>query len=260
MTQVSSDPLIARTDAASRGRPLLICYLPVGDPKTPSASVARYIDCGVDVIEAGIGVSDPALDGDVIRDSMHRCVAAGVVGRRAADALAQQLSAGNRPAAVWMSYAEQLDDDYLEMVSASGARGVLLPGTAPAALAAALATAPSGGSLSVIPFLDHRPTAAQIDAACDAPAYAMLAAAAGVTGTRDLVGQDNAAILAGLRDKGVTAPIVLGFGIGTAGQARRAIELGADGVVVGTACVRAALDGPSTLTAVLSDLRRTLDG
>lgn len=260
MTLVSSDPLIARTDPVRRGTPLLICYLPVGDPKTPSASVARYVDCGVDVIEAGIGVLGPALDGEVITDSMHRSVAAGVVGRRAADTLAHQLSMGNGPAAVWMSYEKQPDADYLEMVSASGARGVLLPGTTPAVLAAALAAAASGGSLSAIPFLDHPPTVTQIGAAHRASAYVMLAAAAGVTGARDQVGQDNAAILDGLRDDGVAAPIVLGFGIGTAAQARRAIELGADGVVVGTACVLAALDGRGTLAAVLGDLRRALDG
>jgi len=256
---VGSDPLIARTGPARRGKPLLICYLPVGDPKTPSASVARYVDCGVDIIEAGIAVPGPTLDGKVITDSMHRSVAAGVVGRRAADTLAHQLSMRSAASAVWMSYAKQLDDAYLEMVSASGARGVLLPGTAPTVLAAALAAAPSGGSLSAIPFLDHPPTERQIDAARGARAYAMLAATAGVTGVRDHVGQDNAAILAGLRDEGVTAPIVLGFGIGTPAQARRATELGADGIVVGTACVLAALDGPGTLTAVLNGLRIALD-
>lgn len=260
MTQGSSDPLIARTDPARRGTPLLICYLPVGDPKTPSASVARYIDCGVDVIEAGIGVHGPALDGEVITNSMQRSVEAGVVGQRAADTLARQLTTDSEPAAVWMSYAKQPDEDYLEMVSASGARGVLLPGTAPAVLAAALAAAPSGRSLSAIPFLDHRPPPAQVDAARGAPAYVMLAAAAGTTGVRDQVGLDNAVLLDGLRNEGVTAPIVLGFGIGTAAQARRAIDLGADGVVVGTACVLAAQDGPETLTAVLRGLRKALDG
>lgn len=259
MTLVGTDPLLLRTGPARRARPLLICYLPVGDPLTPCANVGRYVDCGVDVVEAGIGVMNPALDGTVIRDSMQRCVYAGLVGRRAAEALAHQLSTNNQPAAVWMSYEKVPGADYLATVAVSGVQGVLLPGTPPAVLSAALAAAPAGRSLSAIPFLEHRPTAAQIEVARDAAAYVMLASWAGVTGAGDRVGPDNTAVLAGLRAEGVSAPIALGFGIGTVAQARRAIAVGAQGVVVGTACIRAALDGPGTLTALLTDLRRALD-
>lgn len=259
MTQVRSDPLIARTDPKRRVRPLLICYLPIGDPKAPAACAGRYADHGVDIIEAGIGVLGPTLDGAVITASMHRAVAAGVVGRRAADVLGRQLSAVCRPAAVWMSYAGQPSAEYLAMVAAAGAQGVLLPETEPDILAAALASSPAGRSLTAIPFLHRPPTLNQIEAARRASAYVMVAATAGVTGGRHEVGADNAAVLAELRHAGISAPIALGFGIGTAAQARRAIELGADGVVVGSACVRAALSGADTLTRLLDDLRSALD-
>jgi tryptophan synthase alpha chain len=88
----------------------------------------------------------------------------------------------------------------------------------------------------------------------------MLQAAPGVTGPRPSVETDNGQRVADLRARGVTAPIVLGFGISTGDQARTAVTLGADGVVVGSAVLRAALEGPIALRRLLEDLREGLDG
>ena len=50
------------------------------------------------------------------------------------------------------------------------------------------------------------------------------------------------------------------FGVSTAEHARAAVALGADGVVVGSAALRAALQGPAALAGLLKALRRGLDG
>jgi tryptophan synthase alpha chain len=63
-----------------------------------------------------------------------------------------------------------------------------------------------------------------------------------------------------LRAGGVAAPILLGFGVSNGEQARAAVDLGADGVVVGSAALRAALVGRTELKALLKDLRMGLDG
>ncbi len=70
----------------------------------------------------------------------------------------------------------------------------------------------------------------------------------------------NAARIEALRVEGVGAPVVLGFGISNGEQARAAVGLGADGVVVGSAALRAALKGRAELSALLGDLRNGLDG
>ena len=77
--------------------------------------------------------------------------------------------------------------------------------------------------------------------------------------TRHLSIRANAARIAELRTKGVGAPIVLGFGISNGEQARAAVGLGADGVVVGSAALRAALRGEAELSALLNDLRNGLN-
>ncbi len=58
-------------------RPLLACYLPVGDPLIPVEFIEVYIACGVDILELGMPSHDPYLDGDDVSASMARAIAAG---------------------------------------------------------------------------------------------------------------------------------------------------------------------------------------
>jgi tryptophan synthase alpha chain len=88
----------------------------------------------------------------------------------------------------------------------------------------------------------------------------MLQAAPGLTGPRHTLDPANAERIERLRASGISAPIVLGFGVSTPEHARTALALGADGVVVGSAALRAALQGPAALAALLKGLRRGLDG
>ena len=83
----------------------------------------------------------------------------------------------------------------------------------------------------------------------------MLQAAPGLTGPRASLDPANAGRIASLRASGVAAPILLGFGVSNGEQARAAVGLGADGVVVGSAALRAALAGRAELAALLKDLR-----
>ncbi len=51
----------------------LICYFPVGDPIADSVKLADvYFNAGVDVLEIGLAVEDPYLDGATVSDSMKR--------------------------------------------------------------------------------------------------------------------------------------------------------------------------------------------
>lgn len=237
------------------GRPLLVCYLPVGDPAAACATPAFYAEHGVDVVEAGIGVVDPVLDGPEVAGSMRRAMDAGIRGQAAADRLRDDLAAAGDPAAVWMSYAAGATAG-LDVVATSGAGAVLLPDADPLGLDRDAAR----HGLSAVAFCDHEPTAEQLAAAAGTQAYTMLAAASGVTGERATVGGDNAALITRVRAAGGDAPVVLGFGLSTPDHARAARDLGADGVVVGSACVRAARAGADELGRLLSGLRAALGG
>jgi len=58
--------------------------------------------------------------------------------------------------------------------------------------------------------------------------------------------------------RATTLPICVGFGISTAAQARRIGAL-ADGIVVGSAIVRAAGESTAAAAALAKDLRAALD-
>jgi tryptophan synthase alpha chain len=79
----------------------------------------------------------------------------------------------------------------------------------------------------------------------------------GVTGARDDVPADLPATIGRLR-RMTSLPICVGFGVSTAAQARRIGAL-ADGVVVGSAIVRAAERDVKDAVALAAELRAALD-
>lgn len=248
--------MTAARGSTPRTSRLLICYLPVGDPEASAATASFYRENGVDIIEAGLPVPDPVLDGPEITNSMARAIAAGVVDETAgAKVLRDQLSAAGNPPAVWMSYRSRPDAAYLQNVAASGSSMILLPDADPHDLAILAEQA----GLHAVPFLSHPPTPHQIASARTASSDYSMVAAAGVTGERAKLSSANVGIIKDLRSDGVTTPIAIGFGISRAESVSAALEAGADGVIVGSACVRAAREGAHRLSALLTQLREALD-
>jgi tryptophan synthase alpha chain len=79
----------------------------------------------------------------------------------------------------------------------------------------------------------------------------------GTTGARDELSPALAPLVE--RTRRITkAPLYAGFGISTPAHAAAAAEL-ADGIVVGSAAVRAAEEGPNELGRFVAGLRRALD-
>jgi len=247
-------PIPNRLDRAFQpGRPALICYFPIGDPETSGADPDLYLSEGVDVLEVGVPTPHPSLDGPVVANSMRRAMASGITNERACELIRGFRAGPGHPAAVWLSYAASArQPGFTEAVSASEADGLLVLGDAPAGVHKSIDTHAVG-------FLPHSPTNEQIASAGEATGYIMLAASEGVSGTLDGVASTSAASLSRLRDAGIRVPIALGFGITNGSQARRAIQFGADGIVVGTAVLNASMQGPQALRRLLRELRQALD-
>jgi tryptophan synthase alpha chain len=79
----------------------------------------------------------------------------------------------------------------------------------------------------------------------------------GVTGARDQLPPDLPSTIARLRTA-TTLPICVGFGVSTGAQAAAVARL-ADGVVVGSAIVRAADDSVSRAAELTRELRQAID-
>ena len=216
------------------------------------------MDCGVDILEVGVPAAQPVIDGPTIAASLWRAAAAGVTPTSAAERIASVRAELPEQALVWMSYPQGNSRLLANQVARSGADALLLPRQA--RRFGDVADMLERRGVHLIHFLAHDPRLRDIAAAARAArGYVMLQAAPGATGSRRGALTDSASAIEFLRRGGVTTPIALGIGLSTAEHVRAAVSMGADGVVVGSATVEAAMRGERALGSFLRSLREALD-
>ncbi len=237
----------AAIDAAhAEGRAALVGYLPVGFPDVAgSVAAARaMVEGGVDVVELGLPYSDPLMDGPVIA----RAVAAALRGgTRTRDVLAavEQVAATGAPVLV-MTYWNPVDrygvDRFAADLAAAGGAGVITPDLTPDEAGDWLA-ASDAHDLERIFLVAPSSTDARLRstvAACRGWVYA--ASTMGVTGIRTQVGEQAQGLVERTRGAGASR-VCVGLGVSTGDQAATVAGY-ADGVIVGSAFVRAITKAP----------------
>jgi tryptophan synthase alpha chain len=248
-----------RIDAVfARPHPALICYVPLGDPAIGFELPELYAECGVDVLEIGVPGGFPAYDGPTIASSLARAEHAGVTPARAADTIARWRETLLEQAMVWMTYPGDGAGALVDTAAGAGVDGLLLP--APARRFPVLARQLARRGLHLVHFLPYDPTLRDVrEAVAKGRGYVMLQATPGLTGIRSEALPDSAWLIRDLRRLGLEAPLALGIGVSEPAQARAAVKMGADAVIVGSATVEAGLAGPEALRAFLRTLREALD-
>lgn len=237
----------------------LIVYFPLADPAVPVDILDLYADAGVDIVELGWPSPLPYHDGVDVSASMAR--AAGGDPMAALAAVRRRLAMrAMPPKALVMMYSDPSHPALSEPAFFDGVDALLVVAPPRDERREAIEKRAWAAGVAVSTFLPLPMTSVDIAAARRADGYVMLQAAPGLTGPRACLDPSNAARIEALRVEGVGAPVVLGFGISNGEQARAAVGLGADGVVVGSAALRAALKGRAELSALLGDLRNGLDG
>lgn len=245
----------------ARGRPLLTCYFPIGDLLFDDEILALYAEAGVDMLELGVPSTHPFMDGSDVADSMARTIAAGSdVPARLRHVAGWLRADPSRPAGICMAYPDidfpaTCPADTLALLD-----GLLLLGLDDREDRAAIAARCEEADVRMVRFVPTRATDTDFAAARAATGYIMLQAAAGVTGPRTALDPENRERLAALRDAGVTRPILLGFGLSSAEQVSEAMAMGANGVIIGSMCIRMARRGQDALFAFLQAMREALDG
>ncbi len=252
-------------------RKVLVIYLTASDPTTEMSF--RLLDAailaGADIVEIGIPWSDPSADGLAIQAAMHRALLAGG-GRSTTLALCARLRAAHpQVGIVLFGYANPVVvrgvDAFARDAQRAGADGVLIvdwPPDEDPALADALRTA----DIDLVPLLAPTSTPARILRAAElAGGFLYYVSLTGITGAQLSGPGDVAARVAEINKlTGKRLPVVVGFGVKTAADAR-AVADGADGVVVGSAavdCARKATeegrDPVAALSSFVADLRAAL--
>ena len=252
--------LTARFDALrAQGRRALVCYATAGHPD-PERSVALWQGleaAGADVLEVGVPFSDPMADGPVIQASSQVALSYGVT-LDIALALVERAKLGIP--VVLFSYLNPLlaaGPDVLRRAADAGVHGVLvtdLPVGADAAREAWLGEGPLAFVRLVAPTT---PQARMAEIARHGRGFVYLISRLGVTGVSAQLPTDLPDTIATLRAV-CALPICVGFGIARPEQART-IGAHADGIVVGSAVVRAAGESVDAAVALAHELRVALD-
>jgi tryptophan synthase alpha chain len=233
--------------------PAVIAYVPFGDPLTQGEQhLDAYCDAGVSVLEIGMPTRDAYLDGPEVGDSMRRALEAGVSPRSIAERLARwRAERGNlAPAIVWMGYPE-LDLASIEYAADLGAiDGLLIVDEQTRRDATELPQQLEAIGAAHCAFVSWDATEDELRVASTATGYVMVQARPGPTGTGHPPGvPDRQVDLARRSAPGI--PVVAGFGVQNAPELRGVAGAGVDGIVVGSACVRALFEGGAPALSLL---------
>jgi tryptophan synthase alpha chain len=213
---------------------------------------------GADIIELGVPFSDPIADGPVIQASSQMALEKGMTYD---GVLALIERAKSDVPYVLFSYLNPIlaaGPDALTRAAEAGASGILvtdIPVGADPEREEWLGNSPLAFIRLVAPTT---PRDRMAEIAQHGSGFVYLISRLGVTGVQETTATSLPESIQRLRSA-TTLPICVGFGISTPEQARRVGKL-ADGVVVGSALVRAAERGPEDVLKMTRSLREALDG
>ncbi len=251
-----------RIEIAFKNKPIFMPYFPLGYPDLDTSidvieALAKH---GADLMEVGLSFSDPLADGPVIQKATQVALEKGITVKKSLQAVAELRKRGVDIPLVLMGYynpilAYGLDKFVCDAVDA-GADGFIVPdlpmeeaGEFESALSAVEAQVdgvnrPStplrsaqDESLPLIQMLAPTTPDERIEMiARTAKGFIYLVSVTGVTGARASLSEGLSELIARVREH-TSAPVCVGFGIGTPEQAKEVGAL-ADGVIVGSACVK----------------------
>ena len=241
------------------GRRALVPYVTAGHPDVERslALVQGLADVGADAVEVGVPFSDPMADGPVIQGSSQRALEHGMSLDGTLELIARaKLSVP----VVLFSYLNPLlaaGRDVLVRARDAGVSGVLvtdLPVGADPDLESWFGEGPLAFVRLVAPTT---PAARMREITRHGRGFVYLISRLGVTGVQQSLPPELGETLRRLRAV-TTLPVCVGFGISQPAQARTVAEM-ADGVVVGSAIVRAAEQSVESAISLAREMRAAID-
>jgi len=197
---------------------------------------------GADLIEVGLPFSDPLADGPVIQRATQVALQNGMTVARGLQAVAELRRREVSIPLVLMGYYNPMLAYGLARLAAeaaqAGADGFIVPDLPPEEAAELEAALGEHGLPLVRMLAPTTPPERAARVLAGAKGFAYLVSLTGVTGARSEVAAGLEAFVARTREMAAGLPLCVGFGISTPEQAGAVGRL-ADGIIVGSACVKA---------------------
>ena len=233
-------------ELAAQGRKALIPYIVVGDPTLEGTVPLMHalVANGADIIELGVPFSDPMSEGPVIQLAHERALANGATLRDALAAVREFRQSDDSTPVLLMGYANPVEHmGYAVFADAAAEAGLdaLLTVDIPPEEVTGINTELHRAGMDNIFLVAPTTPDARIGRIVDqASGFIYYVSLKGVTGAGHLDADDVAAHVARIRERS-QLPVAVGFGIKDAQSAASVAGI-ADGIVVGSALIRAMAD------------------
>jgi tryptophan synthase alpha chain len=248
--------------ARLENRAAFIAYLTAGDPDADATvALAAALDrAGADILELGVPFSDPIADGPVLQRSAGRALASGM-SLSGVFEIARRIASSTRMALVLFSYLNPLLRLGIGRASRqareAGFDGALVTDLPPEEAGEFQPEIRSAGLDTVFLVSPTSPGSRMNAAARLSSGFLYVVSRPGTTGARRDLPADLSETVRRARRAARALPIAVGFGIATPEAARGAARL-ADGVIVGSALVRASEEAGEGREKAVETLARSL--
>jgi tryptophan synthase alpha chain len=229
-----------RLESAFANKPIFMPYFPLGYPdlKTSVDVIEALAKNGADLIEVGLSFSDPLADGPVIQHATQIALEKGITVKKSLEAVKELRKRGVTIPLILMGYYNPMLtyglEKFIRDAKEAGADGFIIPDLP---MEEAEEFTSVVGNMPLIQMLAPTSPDERMEAiARNAKGFIYLVSVTGVTGERREISNDLGDLISRVRSH-TSAPVCVGFGIGTPEQAKQVGQL-ADGVIVGSACVK----------------------
>lgn len=219
-------------------------YWPLGFP-SPDETLAyleTLVHCGADLLELGIPFSDPLADGPTIQAATQQALERGTTVTACLQMARALRQRGVETPFALMTYINPMLayglERFVAEAAALGADGFIIPDLPPEE-GGEVESLCQAYNLALIYLLAPTSTEERIRlAAAHSSGFLYLVSVTGITGARDTLPRDLADFVGRVRAH-TDLPLAVGFGISRPEHARAVAQM-ADGVIVGSALIRAA--------------------
>ncbi len=239
-------------EVLKRGEKVLLSGVPIGYPDldTTRRIVEIYIRSGIDVVEFSMASPRPYIDTNIIAESNIKALQAEPALDKHLEALRRIRQDFPDEPFYMMAYADFIGGlgtkRFVSCIQEIGVDALELPDkeeTVPELVAELDALL--GQADIYRTYILHHPFNESFFAAIKdkARGFVLLQSFADAMGKRDRVAPENQHIMEAMRQAGLRAAIILGYGINRPERVKEATAIGADGVIVGTAMIERINEG-----------------
>ena len=231
-----------RIENAFKNKPIFMPYFPLGYPDLDTSIdvIEALAKNGADLIEVGLSFSDPLADGPVIQHATQVALEQGITVKKSLEAVKELRRRGVDIPLILMGYYNPMLayglEKFIHDAEDAGADGFIIPDL-PMEESEEFVRASHDSPLPLIPMLAPTSSPERMEMiARNAKEFIYLVSVTGITGERKSLSEGLGDLIAQVREH-TSAPVCVGFGIGTPEQAKGVGKM-ADGAIVGTALVK----------------------